>query len=191
MRGLSTKSARTLFLVSPYGLFAHGVRGFCACARPRKRGGATIAGAIGMRLFAFVMMPGGIAKANRRIRPSGLLRDHDTKAAPRADTKRHEKLPSRFIPMPDSAGNALIGDPRKSASQASAELSCNFVCRKRGVSCRGGESSRQAEGGCLPLAKTSFGANGQTGGFKSRQRLTRRTVFVVARQRQRNARTFG
>ena len=53
----------TIFLASPYGLFAHDVRGFCACARPRKRGGATIAGAIGMRLFAFVMMPGGITRS--------------------------------------------------------------------------------------------------------------------------------
>ena len=33
----------------------------------------------------------------------------------------------------------------------------------------------------MALAKTCFDANGQTGGFKSRQRLTRHPVFVVAR----------
>ena len=59
---------------------------------------------------------------------------------------------------------------------------------RRRFSCRGAESSRKSEGGCLVLAKTCFDANRQTGGFKSRQRLTRRTVSVVARQRKMSGR---
>ena len=106
-------------------IYGADARRYCADARPRKRGVATIADAIGMRRFAFRLDALRHRQGKSAHSPSGLVTPPRHKRASSRHTKRHE-ITSCPIPAtsPHSAKYAdwLMG--RYSKVRSFREISC-------------------------------------------------------------------
>ncbi len=137
-------------------------------ARPRKRCVATIADAIECADWPFGLMPCGIAKANHRIRPSGLLLHPDTKAG----FARHEKpqtLRTVFTVIAvawyalRATTKAVCCDSVREAREAGV-----FVSADRPFSCLAQGDNPKEEAKTSPWPGRMPKANGRRRGFKMR-----------------------